>query len=84
MKKLLIVIMILILLSSLAIAKLNDEVLEEVERLRAKHYGYRRFSDVTSDIKWIPYINIWLEDGKLFVETQDGDKWYVEMKKITE
>lgn len=91
MKKLLIIIMILVMLSSLVFAKLSDEVLEDAERLRAKHYGYRRFSDVRSDIKWIPsdmkwipHINIWFEDSKLFVETQDGNKWYTEMTKIIE
>jgi len=28
------------------------------------------------------FLNIWFEDGKLFVETQDGIKWYVEMKRV--
>jgi hypothetical protein len=35
-----------------------------------------------SAIEWNrDFLIIWVEDGKLFVETQDG-KWYIEMKEI--
>ena len=89
MKKFLIVVTVLVILSSLAFAKLSDEVLENVERLRAKHYGYRCFSDTKSDIKWSgiewtsDFLTIEVEGDKLIIETQDGE-WYIEMEKVTE
>ena len=60
--------------------------METVEDLRWKHYGIRTdyvmFYD--ADIQWNrDFLSIWVEDGKLFVETQDG-KWFIEMEKIEE
>ena len=35
-----------------------------------------------SAVEWTyDFLSIWVKDGKLFVETQDG-KWYIEMKEI--
>jgi len=88
MKKILTVIIILIMLSSLVFAKLSDEVLREVEKLRWKHYGNVSLNctDETliynGNIEWNrDFLNIWVEDGKLFIETQDG-KWFIEMEKV--
>jgi hypothetical protein len=37
-----------------------------------------------SAIEWNrDFLSIWVEDGKLFVETQDG-KWFIEMEKVKE
>ena len=81
MKKLLIVIIILLILSSLVFAKLSDETLEEVEKLRWKHYPIYAY-ELSDEWTWTQsYPCISWEDGILYVETQDG-KWYIEMKKI--
>ena len=95
MKKLLLVItvlLILLILSSLVFAKLSDETLELVNDLRWKHYGYGTL-DITgvlsmSDAEYIEtqiewtrdFFSMWIEDGILYVETQDG-KWSIEMEK---
>jgi hypothetical protein len=81
-----------VLFSVIGSAKLSDETLKEVEKLRFKHYGHGTividmdantlFYD--SEIEWNrDFLSIWVEDGKLFVETQDG-KWFIEMKEIKE
>ena len=89
MKRFLIIIMILSILSSLAFAKLSDETQELVEDLRWKHYGYGSLTclDCVSfvndtAISWSGYTwSFWFKDGKLFVETQDG-KWFIKMEKV--
>jgi len=94
MKKFLIIIMILTILSSLAFAKLSDETLEEIEDLRFKYYGYRNgelsfYADfvkgdwlVSSEITWThDFLSIKVEGNKLIIETQDG-KWFIEMTKV--
>jgi len=90
MKKLLIIIVILLILSSLVFAKLSDETLEEVEKLRFKHYWYGindencRDCLIASAIEWTrDFLNTKVEGNKLIVETQDG-KWFIEMKKMKE
>jgi hypothetical protein len=92
MKKLFIIIIILLLFSVIVSAKLSDETLKEVEKLRFKHYGQGTISiDMNenvlffdSAIEWNrDFLSIWVEDGKLFVETQDG-KWFIEMEKVKE
>ena len=95
MRKLLIITLLVLLLATVSIvlitligeSKLSDETLETVEDLRWKHYGIRtdyvRFYDAGA-IQWNrDFLSIWVEDGKLFVETQDG-KWFIEMEKIKE
>jgi hypothetical protein len=82
LNKLIIMTIILLLFSVMVSAKL-------VEKLRFKHYGQGTISIDTdntlffdSAIEWNrDFLIIWVEDGKLFVETQDG-KWYIEMKEI--
>ena len=90
MKKLLIIIIILSLLTIIGMAKLSDETLKDVNDLRWKHYGYVSLdcigylSIADNDIHWTAdFLSIWVKDGKLFVETQDG-KWFIEMEKIEE
>lgn len=93
MKKTLIVIIILIILSSLVFAKLSDEALKDIEKLRMKHYGYTKddiscldstdYMSVTSADFEYEWQSIWFEDGKLIVSTNKG-KWYIEMKRMTE
>ena len=90
MKKLFIIIIILIILTSLVYAKLSDETLKTVETLRFKQYCLTVsidlnfigiYNSTSNTIEWNrDFLSIWVEDGKLFVETQDG-KWYIEMKK---
>ena len=93
MKKLLIIIVILSLITIIGLAKLSDETLKTVEELRWKHYGYWGLfitdinnclvSTTNSNIEWIEY-DYWtmtFEDGKLFIETQDG-KWFIELKEV--
>ena len=84
MKKLLIAIIILLILSSLAFAKLSDETLEEVDKLWWKHYGHT----VTDNIISYDPTDYWLwtitfDEGKLYIETSDG-KWFIEMKEVKE
>jgi hypothetical protein len=92
LKKLLIIIVILSLITIIGTAKLSDETLKTVEELRWKHYNdvidlncIGVYSEVSNNIEWIEwnrdFLSIWVEDGKLFVETQDG-KWFIEMEKI--
>jgi hypothetical protein len=69
-------------------AELNDETLKQVDDLRTKHYNYSKLYYLQSEgdinIEWNrDYLSIWIEDGKPFVETQDG-KWFIEMEKIKE
>ena len=63
-------------------AGLREETKANIEALRAKYYGLF-FQDVTSDWGFICDYewSMTFEDGRLFVETQDG-KWYIEMKEI--
>ena len=85
MKKLIIIIIILMILTSLVSAKLSDETLKEVENLRNKNYSIGTSEDTLfydSTIEWTrDFLSIWVEDGKLFVETQDG-KYFIEMEEI--
>ena len=92
MKKLLIIIVVLLILTSFVFAQLSDETLEIVNDLRWKHYGHgflictdgSLFYDGT--IEWTrDYLSISFdsEKGILFVETQDG-KWFIEMEKVIE
>ena len=85
MKKLLIIIVILSLITIIGMAKLSDEIWKDINTLRWKHYSkncityntlYCGVSDF--DYKWT---SIYFKDGKLFIETQDG-KWFIEMEKI--
>ena len=62
-------------------AKLSDETLQIVDDLRRKHNLYSITGDVlysNFDYEWWSF---YFEDGKLFIETQDG-KWFVEMKEV--
>ena len=87
MKKLFIIIIILVLLILTGIAQQvdNSEYDKYIEELREKYYGSGIFfQDVTNDWAFVyEYWSMTFEDGKLFVETQDG-KWFVEMKEIKE
>jgi len=90
MKKLVTIIIILLILTSFVYAKLSDETLKTVDDLRWKHYGYGFCLDDISGTVFIndsnlnyEWWNFYFEDGKLFVETQDG-KWFIEMEKIEE
>jgi len=90
-KKILLIIMILLLATIIATAKLSDETIETVNKLSIKHYGHGidltfmglvSISDNT--IEWNrDFLSIWVKDGKLYVETQDG-KWCIKMKEVTE
>ena len=75
-------------------SKLSDETLKIVETLRNKHYfnGMDITELLCSDdhlvasqsIEWnLDFLSLWVENGKLFIETQDG-KWFIEMKEIKE
>ena len=87
--------MILLLATIIATAKLSDETIETVNKLSMKHYGHGLGLDITdmiqgdflvanTSIKWNrDFLSIWVKDGKLFVETQDG-KWCIKMKEVTE
>ena len=88
MKKLLIIIVILSLITIIGMT-MSDETSQTVNDLRWKHYGYGElicldstdYMSVTSsgfDYEWT---SIYFKDGKLFVETQDG-KWFIEMEYI--
>jgi len=84
MKKLFIIIIILVLCSVIVSAKLNEETLKSVEALRLKQYLHSVtlfYSDISDTNFVYEYWSMTFEDGKLFVETQDG-KWYIEMKEI--
>ena len=71
-------------------AELSDETLEEVRKLSYKHYGWYKGDLISTgvpfvandSIKWTrDFLSIWVKDGKLFVETQDGT-WFIEMEKV--
>ena len=89
MKKLFIIIIILVLYSVIVSAKLSDETLKEVEKLKTKYHisclditGSEHLYYTNSEANFVyEYTYFWFEDGKFFVETQDG-KWYIEMKKV--
>jgi len=94
MKKLIIVVVVLLIFTSFVYAKLSDETLKTVEDLRWKHHDVLDltncigvYSVASNDIEWIEwnrdFLSMWVEDGKLFIETQDG-KWFIEMEKIEE
>ena len=90
MKRLLIIIIILLVLTINVTAKLNKETQDIVEKLRLKYEWSLSLTDKDflvfnsdSDIEWdYNFLSIYVKDGKLFVETQDG-KWFIEMEKIT-
>jgi hypothetical protein len=72
-------------------AKLSEETLREVEKLKTKYHitcldftkgDVLYFNDSKAGYSIIyEYTYFWFEDGKFFVETQDG-KYYIEMKKV--
>lgn len=77
--------MILILMPSMVSAELSDDTLEEVDKLRFKHYPFISIDDCKYYDSHIQHEwwSVTFEDGKLFINTQDG-KWFIEMKKIKE
>ena len=89
MKRVLLVVLLLLLIVVTSVAKLSDDTLEEVEKLRWKHYGYKKLGCADcvlvwagSDIEWTRiFLSISVEGDKLIIETQDG-KWYIEMKEM--
>ena len=86
MKKLFIVIIILLILSGLAFAKLSDETQELVDKLWWKHYRYLitdNIIDYDSNDYWQWTMNFDVNEGKLIIETSDG-KWFIEMKEVKE
>lgn len=90
MKKLLLIITVLLILSSLVSAKLSDETLDIVNNLSMKHYGYgtiymsdTTFMTATTDWDFVyDWTNITFDDenGILYIETNNG-KWFIEMKE---
>jgi len=79
-------------------AKLSDETLEEIEKLRWKHYYYYQgelfhlesisgdsiINPVFVDYRWTnAFLSIKVEGDRLIIETQDG-KWFIEMEKMEE
>ena len=87
MKKLFIIIIILLMFTLNVGAKLSKETQDIVERLKLKYELSLYLTDKNmlafeSAVEWTyDFLSIWVKDGKLFVETQDG-KWYIEMKEI--
>lgn len=84
MKKLLIIIIVLLILTSFVYAKLSDETLKIVNDLKWKHFGWIVLDDdvVLYDSDFVyEWWSFYFEDGKLFIETQDG-KWFIEMEKV--
>ena len=82
-----ILLITLLMISLLVYAKLSDETLKEVERLKWKHsFGTLIACDTmtisSSDLEY-DWQSIWFEDGKLIVSTNKG-KWFVEMTKMEE
>ena len=83
---------LIVLITIIGESKLSDETLEEVRKLSYKHYGWYKgdlvsftgcMSVAGDGIEWTQdFLSIWVKDGKLFVETQDG-KWFIEMEKVT-
>ena len=85
------IVLVFVILFSFPSGALSRETKELVEDLRMKHYGYTK-GDISSlfstgnvnissscfDYEWWSF---YFEDGKLFVETQDG-KWYIKMKEV--
>lgn len=79
-----------------AYGSLNEDTRRDVEKLRWKHYGYERslhsidinngaignvfINDSNFDYEWWSF---YFEDGKFYVENQDG-KWFIKMVKIDE
>ena len=89
---LLLAISLIVLITVIGESKLSDETWKDVNDLRWKHYDtidltncIGTYSVASNDIEWIEwnrdFLRMWVEDGKLFVETQDG-KWFIEMEKI--
>ena len=68
-------------------AGLSNETKEMVDDLRWKHYGYSTlyYVDDSISVDWSFYYQwtMYFEDGKLYVETQDG-KWFIEMERVVE
>ena len=70
---------------------LSDEAKELVEDLSYKHYGHGtaiNCIEITQEEmdRWEvqhQWLSIWFEDGKFFVETQDGT-WFIEMERKEE
>ena len=65
-------------------AKLSDDTLKEVEKLRWKNYIYSTANGVISYdplIHWEYSINF--DNGRLTIETQDGT-WFIEMQRKEE
>ena len=80
-----ILLITLLMISLLVYAKLSDETLKEVDKLRFKHYGLSLANcDVLyhSGIEWTrDFLSIWVEGDILSIETQDG-KWFIKMEKV--
>ena len=88
------IVLVFVVLFSIPSGALSDDALIEVNKLCKKHYGHPCYlwyvdinsslvSTTNSNIDWVEY-DYWtmtFEDGKLFVETQDG-KWYIKMKEV--
>lgn len=85
MKKLLVTIIIVLLISVIVSASLSDETLKEVEKLESERKNTNELL-VANFVLCDParsdeFLKIWVNNGKFFVETQDG-KWFIGMKKI--
>lgn len=90
LKKLLLTIAVLLILSSLVFAGLSDDTLEEVRKLSYKHYGWYKGDLISAGVSFVTnntiewtrdFLRMGVEDDKLFVETQDG-KWFIKMEKV--
>ena len=63
MRRLFIIIMAILLLTTIAMAKLSDETLEEVNKLCEKHYGHPCILwNLLPDITDMDYIQVYDED----------------------
>ncbi len=86
MKKLLIIIVILSLITIIGMANLSDETKELVNDLRWKQSGELiscvDFADIPTEWSYVyEWTNITFDDGILYIETKDG-KWFIQMEKI--
>ena len=87
------IVLVFVVLFSIPSGALSDDALMEVNKLCKKHYGhpcYLWFTNITASTDYISvtsddfvyeWWSFYFEDGKLFVETQDG-KWYIKMKEV--
>ena len=87
------IVLVFVVLFSIPSGALSDDTLIEVNKLCKKHYGHPCYlwcTDITASTDYISvtsddfvyeWWSFYFEDGKLFVETQDG-KWYIKMKEV--